>query len=1089
MKTEKNPNLQAAESQTIGHTVASLRGNILVYLVFVLLIFGVLGVTIASLFSGAVTSSATPNDARRARYLAESGIRYALSEVRNSLDLESTAVSLNTRTFEVNGGGTFEARVFSLGLQISNITGSKLTLDVPYQGEFPAEFSIPDATVVDWQRFKGPAPDPGYYAAFTVDTQAAGSVTIDLGDSMSSAKMNDTVGLAVPATEVQSVGRGGSIRVAEEAKDFFPSENGAIRIVLDTPPVGEAATYEVFYETAEPGTGYVELKNIRELPGGSWPEDAGGGEEDINLTTADYVVLSPYNIRVFATGISGDATVEIGKNKAFSVFVIPSDVTIYMKDLVSDEGASMVQSGGVVRKFTEEGSRRIELGKGATGSEGFGTVWYGGDKPIGGDANFCQEGRCILGDGIRVFFTAEISGDGEGFTFALIAGGDLTTPVNTRNSAGGDYQLPELLAYGGAGLQESGLLLDPSQPGLLPPKMALEFDTRTNLNIPLDYCTVSDDLEPGSRNDPQPGGTDKDVLQYVFWGSNDAADLGPDFCRSDAPETYDDNRHDAEGKGASLNFTFDAGAAVRSGPTYDPTDGTVYFGSDAGSTSNLWAVNTEDGSLKWEFTAGINRSVTCKPALDTISGDRFVYFSASDDKIYKMKADPSGTSGEQVWAKNVGGNVNEKVSPAVSNISHDIYIGSNNNHFYAFDSNGIELWNRDLGDVIQDTATVDKTGGSFDGNIYVGTNDESSGTNTGKVFGFDPDAVPPGTPLWPFFPTNQDIQSQIAINADGTVIYPVTDVGFMYALPTATGGPAIWIRDLPAVNYIDAAVWLSGPAPDGTIYVPTDMGALYALNPANGNNRPGWPINLGATITYSSPAVGPDGAIYIGTNGNSVFAINPDGSNNPDGFVRWEFLTGGPIHSSPDIGEDGVVYVGSNDGNLYAIANVALPRNYRNTYVNGQGRYLTSEDLDSDVSVQDINNWLNGALARGPWAIRVEIERAQSINANLKYEYTLRTWIRQCAFTDCVDIKGTPYQDTTVVYDATPASVTELPFTQVIELTQEEHDKFERMLFGFTTAASSTDTQLTTIADFQLTFARPGLDPVITDDPAWNPQP
>ena len=201
---------------------------------------------------------------------------------------------------------------------------------------------------------------------------------------MSGVNVNDMVCLAVLASEDQSVGQGGSVRVVEEAKNFFPPENAAVRIVRINPPSGQA-TYEVYYEKAVAEAGHISLTNIRALPGATWPGD-------FSLTTSDYVVLSPYNFRVFGTGISGDATVEIGKNWPFWAIAIPSDYTIYTGDLVSDEGGSIVQAAGgdVVRKFAEEGSKRIELGKGSTGSEGFGTVWYGGNKPIGGDANFCQ---------------------------------------------------------------------------------------------------------------------------------------------------------------------------------------------------------------------------------------------------------------------------------------------------------------------------------------------------------------------------------------------------------------------------------------------------------------------------------------------------------------------------------------------------------------------------------------------------------------------------------------------------------------------------------------------------------------------------
>jgi len=1043
--------------------LSSRQGNLLVYLVVVLLIFGVLGVTIISMFSTATGSAATANDARRALYLAESGIRYALSEVRNSMDLEYAATLLNTTEYKVDRSGSFRANVFSPGLVVSSSAGSSWTLNVPYNGKFPEDFAVQDAAanlfIVDWIRFKGATPDSDSYAAVssTTDARGATSVTVDLdGADDFAANPGDRICFALQASvDDTTVARGESIYVAEEAKHFFPLENGAVRVMV----LG-GAYYDVFYEKRELEPGRVKLTNIRELQS-TW--------NDIkNLTTSDYVILTPFNNRVSATGFSGDTSAEIGNYKPFWAIASPSEYTIFMRELVAD--ASIKQYGDVIRKY-EGGDERIELGKGATGTEGFGNLWYGGDKPIGGDANFCTGGRCIFDEGVRAFFTANLAGDGEGFTFALIAGGTTAVPVNTENSAGGDFQASELLGYAGRGQKSDGTYLDGTGDGLLPPKIALEFDTRTNLNEPLQYCQDATTLGENSRHDPQPGGAPRDVLQYVFWGNETLAIS----CRGDNA-TYDDNRHDAEGDVASLNFAFSAGSPVRSKPTYDPTGGTVYFGSDD-AASEFWAVNSEDGSLKWSFPAG-STNVTSKPALDTIGSDRFVYFSTGDNRIYKMQAE----SGAKEWDIPIGGSISEKVSPAVNKNNHNIYIGSFNDNFYAYNSSGSLLWARDVGEDIQATATIDQT----NGNAYVGTDDENSGTNEGQVVAFDTESATPSIPLWTF-KTDNDVQSQPAINSDGTVVYAVTDIGKVYAINTASGSivdPVDWPRDLPDVNFLDPAVWVSGASANNTIYVPTDGGHLYALDPATGNDRPGWGSgkDLGAPITLSSPAVGPDGTVYIGTDGNRVYAINPDGT------IKWEYRipTGADVRSSPEIGADKVVYVGSNDGKLYAIASVAMPRNYRNTYVNFQKAYLTSDDLDSEVIVDDSADWMNGSpMQRGPWAIRVEIERAASVNANGNYEYTILTWMRQCASADCSDVIDTLYQDTTVKYDYSPIS--ELPFTQVIELTPAEHAKFERFLFGFTTAAKTGDTQLTTISDFQLTFIRSSVDPVETADPDWTP--
>jgi outer membrane protein assembly factor BamB len=97
---------------------------------------------------------------------------------------------------------------------------------------------------------------------------------------------------------------------------------------------------------------------------------------------------------------------------------------------------------------------------------------------------------------------------------------------------------------------------------------------------------------------------------------------------------------------------------------------------------------------------------------------------------------------------------------------------------------------------------------------------------------------------------------------------------------------------------------------DGTIYVGSDDGYFYAINP-DGSLK--WKFKTGKEWIRSSPAVGSDGTIYVGSNDGYFYAINPDGS------LKWKFKNnGGWIRSSPAVGSDGTIYVGSNDYYLYA---------------------------------------------------------------------------------------------------------------------------------------------------------------------------
>jgi len=96
---------------------------------------------------------------------------------------------------------------------------------------------------------------------------------------------------------------------------------------------------------------------------------------------------------------------------------------------------------------------------------------------------------------------------------------------------------------------------------------------------------------------------------------------------------------------------------------------------------------------------------------------------------------------------------------------------------------------------------------------------------------------------------------------------------------------------------------------DGTIYVGTWKGLLWALNP-NGSRK--WVFQAHNEIR-TAPAVGSDGTVYFGCRDRRLYAVRADGQ------MRWEFLTGGWVDSSPALAHDGTVYFGSWDKNFYAL--------------------------------------------------------------------------------------------------------------------------------------------------------------------------
>jgi len=150
------------------------------------------------------------------------------------------------------------------------------------------------------------------------------------------------------------------------------------------------------------------------------------------------------------------------------------------------------------------------------------------------------------------------------------------------------------------------------------------------------------------------------------------------------------------------------------------------------------------------------------------------------------------------------------------------------------------------------------------------------------------------------FQTDDEVRSSPAV-ANGTV-YVGSDDGRLYAL-AAGDGTKQWHFQT------DGEVFSSPAVVDGTVYIGSRDGNVYALNASDGSKQ--WVFATDRRIS-SSPVV-VDGTVYIGS-GVSVYAIDAG-----EGTERWHYQTNDIVESSPAV-VDGTVYVGSDDGHLYALA-------------------------------------------------------------------------------------------------------------------------------------------------------------------------
>ena len=204
--------------------------------------------------------------------------------------------------------------------------------------------------------------------------------------------------------------------------------------------------------------------------------------------------------------------------------------------------------------------------------------------------------------------------------------------------------------------------------------------------------------------------------------------------------------------------------------------------------------------------------------------------------------------------------------------------------------------------------------------IYIGSDAGPNSYDVGYLFAINPTTE---KAKWIFDQIAGPVESTPAIGPDGTVYFGsdgtvdshgnVVQGGTLYGLNPSSGA---LLGSFATGGYI-----YSSPAigQDGTIYVGSGDGSLYAIQPSPPNYQKKWSFPTGGNID-SSPAIGPDGTIYVGSWDGGLYAVTPDGQ------MKWRFPTKDRIVASPAIATDGTIYVGSKDGYLYALTPGGNPK-------------------------------------------------------------------------------------------------------------------------------------------------------------------
>ncbi|MBZ0320761.1 MAG: serine/threonine-protein kinase [Anaerolineae bacterium] len=335
---------------------------------------------------------------------------------------------------------------------------------------------------------------------------------------------------------------------------------------------------------------------------------------------------------------------------------------------------------------------------------------------------------------------------------------------------------------------------------------------------------------------------------------------------SQATTALSDEWAEASRNAIDVRWKFKFEEEIRSTPTVHQN--LLFVGS---YDNNLWALNVENGQLRWKFPT--DGGVATTPAI--AEEENLVIAGSNDFSIYAVDI----RSGRQNWKLTTQGPI--RSSPTVAH-GH-VFFGSDDHKFYAVRvATGRAAWKYDAGSPIRSRPALTDELIIF-------------GTDLGDVFALDLS----GQLKWRF-KTKRSVMSSPVVY-EGMVFFGSSD-SHLYTLE-AKNGWSVW-------RYRSGKPVISSPViANGNVHFGSVDGYVYALDASSGRER--WKFKAGDQVT-SSPAYF-NGAIYIGGVDGKVYSLDAK-----TGKERWSYATGGAITGSPCV-SDGIVYIGSTDQHVYAL--------------------------------------------------------------------------------------------------------------------------------------------------------------------------
>lgn len=373
-----------------------------------------------------------------------------------------------------------------------------------------------------------------------------------------------------------------------------------------------------------------------------------------------------------------------------------------------------------------------------------------------------------------------------------------------------------------------------------------------------------------------------------------------------------------------------------SAPSIDDK-GIIYLSTSNSTqgTGLVYAYDISSGQARWPNPVQINDVKLSAVAIDN-----------ANQKIYCTSQNALNmidiSNGYLEWSYQISDTVlpNSANSIPVIDASSNIYFGGGTNYVQSVNTlDRILNWKYQTGN---GGAVAGMPLLSDNNNIYFGAND-------GKIYDLSGNGIKPAilpivqmymlnpqhTGISPYYgpatrPTlrltanfnasNFFVLPSVSIAKDGT-LYIGTNNGYLTAL-NPSDFSIKWSTPLTdsttTLNLVSPKSMYTTPAIgfNGTIYIGSNEGKLYAVNPLNGALK--WVYRTGANFPLqSSPMIDNDGTLYFGA-GQRVYSVGDDGYY---GFLRWlvPFAANANVNSSPALGQNGFLYFGSDDGFVYAV--------------------------------------------------------------------------------------------------------------------------------------------------------------------------